>query len=87
MLTPVVMWLLRAPLCVAIGVETANPGSQACSGAASLSVSLSAQLAGILVVLGVAGGLLVWQLLALDRAARAGESRAETGAPARPASA
>ena len=79
-LTPVVMWLLRAPLCVAIGVETANPGSQACSGAASLSVSLSAQLAGILAVLGVAGGLLVWQLLALDRGTRAGESRAEAGA-------
>ena len=78
-LAPVAMWLFRAPLCGLIGVEKANPGSQACSSAASMSVSLSAQLAGILVVLGVAGGALVWQLLALDRAARAGEDPAETG--------
>jgi hypothetical protein len=79
-LTPVVLWLFRAPLCALIGVEKANPGSQACSSAASLSVSLSAQLAGILVVLGVAGGLLVWQLLALDRASRAAEGPPGTGA-------
>ncbi len=79
-LTPVAMWLFRAPLCLLVGVEKANPGSQACSGAASLSVSLSAQLAAILVVLGVAGGLLVWQLLALDRASRTAEGPAETRA-------
>jgi dolichyl-phosphate-mannose--protein O-mannosyl transferase len=78
-LAPVALWLFRAPLCVLVNVERANPGSQACSGAASLSVSLTAQLAGILAVLLVAGGLLVWQLLALDRAARADADRVEAG--------
>ncbi len=78
-LTPVVMWLFRGPMCVLIGVEKANPGSQACSGAASLSVSLSAQLVGFLVILGGVGGLLIWQLLALDRASRSVDGQAETG--------
>ncbi len=80
LLAPVVLWLFRGPLCVLVDVERANPGSQACSSAASLSVSITAQLAGILVVLGIAGGLLVWQLLALDRGARTAAGREETGA-------
>ncbi len=79
LLAPVALWLLRAPLCAIVNVEKANPGSQACSSGASLSVSISAQLAGVLAVLLVAGVLLLWQLLALDRAARTDEGRAETG--------
>jgi 4-amino-4-deoxy-L-arabinose transferase-like glycosyltransferase len=79
LLAPVAMWLFRGPLCVLIDVERANPGSQACSSAASLSISFSAQLLGLLAVLGVAGVLLVWQLLALDRAARTEEGRSTVG--------
>ncbi len=79
LVAPVVMWLFRGPLCALLDVERANPGSQACSSAASLSVSLSAQLLGLLAVVGVAGALLVWQLLALDRGARTDEGRAATG--------
>ena len=69
-LGPVILWVLRGPLCAVIDVERANPGSQACSGAASLSMTLTVQLAGALVVLGVAAALVVWQLLALDQASR-----------------
>jgi hypothetical protein len=79
LLAPVGLWLFRGPLCVLIDVERANPGSQACSSAASLSVSLTGQLAGVLAILVVVGGLLVWQLLALDRVARVAGGRDETG--------
>ncbi len=79
-LAPVALWLFRGPICALIDVERANPGSQACSSAASLSLSLTAQLAGVLGVLGVAGALLVWQLLLLDRAARAPDRHDRAGA-------
>ena len=69
-LGPVILWVFRGPLCAVIDVERANPGSQACSGAASLSMTLTIQLAGVLAVLAVAAILVVWQLLALDRASR-----------------
>jgi hypothetical protein len=70
LLGPVLLWLARGPLCLLVDVERANPGSQACSGAASLSMTITQQLVGLLVVLGITAGLLVWQLLALDREAR-----------------
>ena len=79
LLAPVALWLLRGPLCAFVDVEKANPGSQACSGAASLSVSLSTQVAGLLAVLLLGGGLLAWQLVALDRATRTAAGRAEAG--------
>jgi hypothetical protein len=78
-LAPVAMWVLRGPLCVLVDVERANPGSQACSSAAALSMTLSIQLAGVLAVLGIFAGLLVWQMLALDRASRTPEGRDGTG--------
>ena len=78
-LAPVAMWLLRGPLCALVDVERANPGSQACSSAAALSMSLSIQLAGVLAVLGLFAGLLVWQLLALDRASRTPAGPDEAG--------
>ncbi len=83
LLAPVAMWLFRGPLCAIVGVERANPGSEACSSAASISMSLSVQLAGILVVIGVTAGLLVWQLLALDRATRVPAIDAQDVAPRR----
>jgi hypothetical protein len=67
-LGPVLLWLLRGPLCAVIDVERANPGSQACSSAASLTMTVTLQLAGLLAVLGLTATLLVGQLLALDRA-------------------
>jgi hypothetical protein len=76
-LGPVILWILRGPLCAVIDVEQANPGSQACSGAASLSMTLTSQLAGVLVVLAIVAGLVVWQLLALDRASRTANSADE----------
>jgi dolichyl-phosphate-mannose--protein O-mannosyl transferase len=76
-LGPVLLWLLRGPLCAVVDVERANPGSQACSGAASLSMTVTQQLVGVLVVLGVAAGLVIWQLLALDRVSREPGGEAE----------
>jgi len=70
-LAPVGLWLLRGPLCAFVGVERANPGSQACSAAAAIPLSITAQVAGLLLVLAAAGVPLVWQLVALDRSARA----------------
>jgi hypothetical protein len=76
-LGPVLLWLLRGPLCAVVDVERANPGSQACSGAASLSMTVTQQLVGVLAVLGVAAGLVIWQLLALDRVSREPGGEAE----------
>ena len=83
LLTPVVMWFGKGPLCAIAGVEKVNPGSQACSSAASLPFSLTSQVVGLIVVLVVGGGLLVWQLLRLDRSIRAGADRLEAGAASR----
>jgi hypothetical protein len=78
LLAPVALWLFRGPLCALIDVERANPGSQACSQAASLPISLTAQAVGLIVVIAAFGGALVWQLLSVDRAVRRGAGRDET---------
>jgi 4-amino-4-deoxy-L-arabinose transferase-like glycosyltransferase len=83
LLAPVVMWLGKGPLCAIAGVEKVNAGSQACSAAASLPFSLTAQVVGLIGVLVVGGGLLVWQLVRLDRSIRAGADRLEAGAASR----
>jgi 4-amino-4-deoxy-L-arabinose transferase-like glycosyltransferase len=83
LLTPVVMWFGKGPLCAIAGVEKVNAGSQACSAAASLPLSLTAQVVGLIGVLVVGGGLLVWQLIRLDRSIRAGADRLDTGAASR----
>src|SRR5665811_498733 len=44
LLTPVVMWFGKGPLCAIAGVEKVNAGSQACSAAASLPLSLTCLL-------------------------------------------
>jgi len=83
LLAPVVLWLGKGPLCAIAGVEKVNRGSPACSVAASLPFSLTAQVVGLIGVLVVGGGLLVWQLIRLDRSFRAGADRAEAGAATR----
>jgi len=77
-LAPVVMWLFRGPLCALIDVEKANPGSQACTQAAALPISLTQQAVGLILVIAVAGIALVWQLLRVDRAVRRGAGPDET---------
>jgi hypothetical protein len=83
LLALVVMWFGKGPLCAIAGVEKVNPGSQACSAAASLPFTLTAQVVGLIGVLVVGGGLLVWQLIRLDRSVRAGADRLEAGAASR----
>ena len=83
LLAPVVLWLAKGPLCVIGGVEKVDPGSQACSAAASLPFSLTAQVVGLIGVIVVGGGLLVWQLIRLDRSIRAGADPREAGAASR----
>lgn len=63
---PVLLWVLRGPLCLFVDVEAANPGSQACVGnPGNLEVTPAA--AGIALVGLVTGVLLVRQLARLGR--------------------
>jgi hypothetical protein len=63
---PVLLWLLKGPLCVVAGVEQVNPGSLACTGNPG-EIILTTRVAGIaLIVLGAAA-VLIWQLVHLDR--------------------
>jgi hypothetical protein len=82
-LLPVILWFGKSPLCVLAGVEQVDPGSQACTAAASLPFSLTAQVVGLIGVLVVGAGLLVWQLVRLDRKVRAGADRLEAAAASR----
>jgi len=78
LLAPVVMWLFRGPLCALIDVEKANPGSQACTMAAALPITLTQQALGLMIIIAIAGTALVWQLLRTDRAVRRGAGSDET---------
>jgi dolichyl-phosphate-mannose--protein O-mannosyl transferase len=78
LLAPVALWLFRGPLCALIDVESANPGSQACTQAAALPITLTGQAVGLILVIAVAGVALVWQLLRVDRAVRRGAGPDET---------
>jgi hypothetical protein len=70
LLGPVLLWIFRLPLCFVVGVERALPGSPACTAAAAISLTPTIQLVGLLLVLAATTGLLIWQLLDLDEAAR-----------------
>jgi hypothetical protein len=83
LLAPVVLWLGKGPLCAIAGVEKVDPGSQACSAAASLPFSLTTQVVGLIGVIVVGGGLLVWQLVRLDRSIRHGADSREAAAASR----
>jgi len=64
---PALMWLFDRPLCGFVGVERANPGSQACPPLIPQFV-LTAQTLGLAVVICVAVVFFLRQLSALDRA-------------------
>ena len=78
LLGPVILWVIRGPLCAISGVELVNKGSQACTSAAQVSITPSAQVLGLIVVLLLGGGLVVGQMLRLDRLAREGATADET---------
>ncbi len=81
LLAPVIMWVGRGPLCGLAGVLQANKdsGALACSGAAQVTMNPSLQILGAIVILLIGGGIVVWQMLLMDRAMRAGAGPEETG--------
>jgi Gpi18-like mannosyltransferase len=66
LLLPVLFWVLKGPLCAFVGVEAANPGSQACVGnPGTLEVTVAA---GAIAIVGIVTGVvLVWLLARLGR--------------------
>jgi hypothetical protein len=70
---PVILWLLRYPMCALAGVESVNAGSQACNGNPGNLVVTPATAAMVVVAL-VTAGVLVWQLISLGRPRDEGRS-------------
>jgi hypothetical protein len=66
---PALMWLFRLPLCAVVGVNKAYPDSQACAATVGELV-VTQRIAAIAVVLLVAGLLIAWEVVALERDAR-----------------
>ena len=64
-LGPGLLWLFKGPLCWFVGVERVYANSPACVGNPGELV-VTAQVAGLVVVLGLALVVLIWQLLRLD---------------------
>jgi len=62
---PAVMWLLDRPLCAFVGVDSVNPGSQACP-ALIPSFIVTGRTAGLAIVLGIALFVIVRGFLALS---------------------
>ncbi len=63
---PVILWLLRYPLCAIADVESVNAGSQACNGTAG-NLSVSLPVVATIVVALVTIVVIAWQLLSLGR--------------------
>ncbi|HYH92789.1 MAG TPA: phospholipid carrier-dependent glycosyltransferase, partial [Candidatus Saccharimonadales bacterium] len=63
---PALMWLLSRPLCAFVGVESVNPGSQACPAVIPEAV-ITVRTIGLLLVVGVGAYVLGRAVLALDR--------------------
>ncbi len=70
---PALMWLFRLPLCAIVGVEKAYPNSPACAATVGQLV-VTERIGAIVVILVVAGLLIAWQILGLERASRDGRS-------------
>jgi hypothetical protein len=68
---PALMWLFRLPLCFVVGVDKAYQQSPACAASVGQLV-VTTRVAAIVGILFVAGLFFVWQIVALDRAAREG---------------
>ncbi len=73
---PVIFWLMRAPLCLFVGVNRANPDSQACTGNPG-NLEVNAPTAAIAIVTVVTGLVLIRMLVELTR-------DREDGSPASP---
>jgi predicted membrane-bound dolichyl-phosphate-mannose-protein mannosyltransferase len=81
---PAAMWLLSRPLCAFVGVQIANPGSQACP-AVIPDLVLTLRTAALLAVVGL-GTLVLWRgLRALEDTAEAGGDDGPPAASIRPA--
>ena len=76
---PAAMWLLHRPLCAVVGVESVNPGSQACPSVIPDFV-LTLRTAGLAVALGIGLFFVVRAFLAFDSDEddRAGSGRSPT---------
>src|SRR5262249_33834431 len=61
---PAILWIGKGPLCRYVRVEAVNPGSQACVGNPG-DLVVTARVAALVLVLGVALVLLVYQLMQL----------------------
>ena len=66
MMGPVILWLLRYPLCALAGVESVNAGSQACNGNPG-NLVVTPATAAMVVVSVVTVLVLVWLLVGLGR--------------------
>ena len=64
-LGPALMWVAKGPVCRFVRVEAVNPGSQACVGNPG-DLVVTSHVALLVLVLGIAGILLVYQLLRLS---------------------
>ena len=62
---PAAMWLLHRPLCAFVGVESVNPGSQACP-AVIPDFVLTARTAGLAIVVGIGLFFIVRRFLAFE---------------------
>jgi C-terminal four TMM region of protein-O-mannosyltransferase/Dolichyl-phosphate-mannose-protein mannosyltransferase len=62
---PAVLWLLSRPLCALVGVESVNPGSQACPAVIPEFV-LTVRTAALAIVAGVGLLVIVWRFLAFE---------------------
>ncbi len=65
---PAVLWLLDRPLCAFVGVESVNPGSQACPAVIPQFV-LTERTAGLAIVVGIGLFFLIRRVLAFQSAA------------------
>ncbi|MBM4408541.1 MAG: phospholipid carrier-dependent glycosyltransferase, partial [Chloroflexi bacterium] len=79
---PALLWVGKGPLCRFVRVEAVNPGSQACVGNPG-DLVVTARVAGLVLVMGVAIVLLIYQVLRLQRGAgRAADDGRGSGARA-----
>ena len=66
-LGPALLWAFKGPLCAYVRVNAANPGSGACVDSTPGDLLVTVQVAGLAIVMIVAGILLIAQLLRLRR--------------------